>query len=68
MPERLTDVPDLSGHFGEFGGRFAPETLVPALEELTEEYEKARKDPDFHKELDYYLREYVGRPVPLYFA
>ena len=68
MSERLTDVPDLSGHFGEFGGRFAPETLVPALEELTEVYERARKDPGFQKELDYYLREYVGRPVPLYFA
>ena len=68
MLEHLTDVPDKTGHFGEFGGRFAPETLVPALEDLTQEYDKARNDPEFHKELEYYLREYVGRPVPLYFA
>ncbi len=68
MLEHLTDLPDELGHFGHFGGRFAPETLVPALEELTEAYNSARLDPSFHRELGYYLREFVGRPVPLYFA
>jgi len=68
MPDHLTEVPDRTGHFGEFGGRFAPETLIPALEELTEQYERARQDLEFHGELEYYLRDYVGRPVPLYFA
>jgi tryptophan synthase beta chain len=45
-------VPDASGRFGEFGGRYVPETLTRALEELVEEYQKARKDPDFQAELD----------------
>jgi len=56
------------GHFGKFGGRFAPETLVPALDELTAEYDRAKNDPDFAEEINYYLREYIGRPTPLYFA
>lgn len=68
MLEHLTDLPDRAGHFGQFGGRFAPETLIPALQELTEQYEQCRSDPEFRRELDYYLKEYVGRPVPLYFA
>ena len=68
MPEKLNNLPDETGHFGEFGGRFVPETLIPALDELTAEYEKAKSDPEFARELDYYLREYVGRPTPLYFA
>jgi len=62
------DYPDELGHFGEFGGRYVPETLIPALDELTAEYEKAKKDPAFAEELAYYLSEYVGRPTPLYFA
>ena len=66
MPENR--VPDELGHFGDFGGRFVPETLIPALDELTAEYEKAKKDTAFQEELDYYLREYIGRPTPLYFA
>lgn len=56
------------GKFGEFGGRFIPETLVPAVEELEEAYLKFKDDKDFKRELDYYLREYAGRPTPLYFA
>ncbi len=68
MSENANNLPDPTGHFGEFGGRFVPETLIPALDELTEVYEKAKADPEFHKELDYYLREYIGRPTSLYFA
>lgn len=56
------------GRFGEFGGKYIPETLVPAVEELEENYLKFRKDRAFQMELDYYLREYAGRPTPLYFA
>lgn len=56
------------GKFGEFGGRFIPETLVPAVEELEEAYLRFKDDRAFRKELDYYLREYAGRPTPLYFA
>jgi tryptophan synthase beta chain len=61
-------VPDALGHFGPFGGRFVPETLIPALDELSEEYERARKDPDFVHDLEYYFREYIGRPTPLFYA
>ena len=62
------NLPDKSGHFGEYGGRFVPETLMPALEQLEKEYIKAKDDPKFNEELRYYLNEYVGRPSPLYFA
>src|SRR5215217_1893397 len=61
-------LPDLHGHFGPYGGMFVPETLMAALTELTAEYEKARKDPAFQKQLDHLLADYVGRPTPLYFA
>ncbi|HLH57479.1 MAG TPA: tryptophan synthase subunit beta [Verrucomicrobiae bacterium] len=61
-------VPDGSGHFGEYGGRYVPETLMHPLHELQEEYARAQADPEFQKELDYYLREFCGRPTPLYFA
>ncbi len=67
MPKGLTD-PDALGHFGPYGGMFVPETLMAPLQELTREYAKARKDPKFRKELEYYLRDFVGRPTPLYFA
>ncbi len=60
--------PDERGRFGPYGGRFVPETLMPALLELEQAYEEARRDPAFQAELDYYLREYSGRPTPLYFA
>ncbi len=56
------------GKFGEFGGKYIPETLVPAVQELEEAYLKFKNDKEFKKELDYYLREYAGRPTPLYFA
>ena len=68
MPKAAPDLPDELGHFGEFGGRFVPETLIPALDQLAEEYEKARRDPEFLEELDYFRRDYIGRPTPLYFA
>src|SRR5436190_5492989 len=61
-------LPDSHGHFGPYGGMFVPETLVYALRELTAEYERAKADPAFQAELDGLLREYVGRPTPLYFA
>ena len=60
--------PDSHGHFGPYGGMFVPETLMEPLNELTRVYKEVRKDPEFKKELQYYLREYVGRPTPLYFA
>jgi len=60
--------PDENGHFGIFGGRYVPETLMPALLQLKEEYEAIRFDEDFWKEVDYYLKDYVGRPSPLFYA
>ena len=62
------DFPDKSGHFGEYGGRFVAETLMPLIIEVEKEYIKAKKDSSFKKELSYYLNNYVGRPSPLYFA
>lgn len=58
----------VDGHFGIFGGRYVPETLMPVLLELEEEYNKIRFDSEFWSEVNYYLREYVGRPNPLYYA
>ena len=63
-----TAMPDAEGHFGQFGGRYVPETLVYPLQQLEEEYFRAQHDPGFQKELDYYLSEFVGRPTPLYLA
>ena len=60
--------PDKNGHFGQFGGRYVPETLMPALLELEQAYCHYRADREFRQEFDYYLRQYVGRPNPLYFA
>ena len=60
--------PDSEGRFGIFGGRFVAETLTPLVLDLAREYDAAKKDPDFQKELDYYLKHYVGRPSPLYYA
>src|SRR4051812_41117542 len=65
---QLSSVPDALGHFGPYGGTFVPETLVAALVQLDAEYTKAKSDPDFAEEFEYYLREYVGRPSRLYFA
>src|SRR6188768_4319780 len=64
----LATLPDQHGHFGPYGGMFVPETLMTALNELTEEYAKARKDAVFQRELSWLLQEYAGRPTPLYFA
>ncbi len=60
--------PDKNGHFGQFGGRYVPETLMPALLELEQAYCHYRADREFRQEFNYYLRQYVGRPNPLYFA
>lgn len=60
--------PDSHGHFGKYGGMFVPETLMEPLKELTRVYKSIRKEPEFKQELQYYLREYIGRPTPLYFA
>jgi tryptophan synthase beta chain len=61
-------MPDAQGHFGPYGGRFVPETLMHPLQELEKEYLRAQKDPAFKREFEYYLREFCGRPTPLYFA
>ncbi|MDD2367446.1 MAG: tryptophan synthase subunit beta [Desulfuromonadaceae bacterium] len=62
------NYPDKKGHYGQFGGRYVPETLMPALLELEEAYLHYRNDREFKQEFQYYLRQYVGRPNPLYFA
>ncbi len=61
-------LPDKKGYFGRYGGRFVPETLIPALEELEKAYRESKKDGEFRKELMHLQRTYVGRPTPLYFA
>jgi tryptophan synthase beta chain len=61
-------LPDKSGRFGVYGGRYVPETLMPALIEIEDAYLKAKKDKKFAARLDYYLKQYVGRPTPLFFA
>lgn len=61
-------LPDHSGHFGPYGGRYVPETLMTALYELTDAYAEAQKDPAFKEELDHHLGEFAGRPTELYFA
>ncbi|MDA8106756.1 MAG: tryptophan synthase subunit beta [Nitrospiraceae bacterium] len=64
----MKKFPDKRGYFGEYGGRFAPETLMPALDELEKAYFALGKDRDFKREIDLLLKTYVGRPTPLYFA
>ena len=61
-------MPDERGHFGIYGGRFVPETLMPLILDLEAAYKAARADPSFQSEMDYFLEHYVGRPSPLYFA
>jgi len=61
-------LPDRKGYFGEFGGKFIPETISLCLEELEKAYSKVKRSKKFKKRLDFYLREYAGRPSPLYFA
>jgi tryptophan synthase beta chain len=67
-PNSFRALPDPDGHFGNFGGRFVAETLMPLILELEQAYKDAKADPAFKKEMDYYLRHYVGRENPLYFA
>jgi tryptophan synthase beta chain len=62
------DLPDVHGRFGPYGGRYVPETLMHPLQELEKEYFRAQDDPEFQTELNYYLRQFCGRPTPLYFA
>lgn len=66
--EKSYQQPDAAGHFGPFGGRFVPETLMHPIEELIAAYEQAKRDPAFHRELEYLLVNYVGRPTPLMLA
>lgn len=61
-------LPDARGRFGPYGGRYVPETLIPALEEVEAAYREAKEDPAFLAELEYYLREFAGRPTPLFHA
>lgn len=61
-------LPDSEGHFGPYGGKFVPETLVAPLKELEEAYHRLSRDPRFQRELRHYLKEYAGRPTPLYLA
>jgi tryptophan synthase beta chain len=67
-PNSFRNGPDERGHFGLFGGRFVAETLMPLILELEKAYAQAKVDPEFKREMDYYLAHYVGRPSPLYFA
>ncbi|HTR17731.1 MAG TPA: tryptophan synthase subunit beta [Acetobacteraceae bacterium] len=67
-PNSLRNGPDARGRFGDFGGRFVAETLMPLILELEQAWEAAKADPAYKEELDYYLRDYVGRPSPLWFA
>ncbi len=66
--DRKYSYPDAGGHFGDFGGRYVSETLMPALIELQRAYGEAAADGTFHEEIDYYFRQYAGRPTPLYYA
>jgi len=68
IPKPSPYDPDELGHFGIFGGRYVPETLMPVLEDLKRDYEAVRFDRDFWAEVDYYYKHYVGRPSSLYFA
>jgi tryptophan synthase beta chain len=69
MSQTVTaNLPDALGHFGPYGGRYVPETLVHPLTELEAEYHRASLDPSFQEELSYYLKEFCGRPTPLYYA
>jgi tryptophan synthase beta chain len=67
-PNSFRTGPDERGHFGDYGGRYAAETLMPLLLEVEEAYKAAKADPSFQEELDEYLKHYAGRPSPLYFA
>src|SRR3569623_1051480 len=67
-PNSFRSGPDERGHFGTFGGRLVAETLMPLILDLEKAYAQAKADPAFQKEMHAYLKDYVGRPSPLYFA
>ena len=67
-PEAIASVPNEAGRFGLYGGRYVPETLMPAIEELETAMKSALADPAFHNELDNALHDFVGRPTALYYA
>ena len=67
-PNALSAWPDARGRFGDYGGRFVAETLMPLILELEKAYETAKADPDFRAEMDLFLKDYVGKPSPIYFA
>ncbi|MFZ8101429.1 pyridoxal-phosphate dependent enzyme, partial [Staphylococcus arlettae] len=68
MNKKIQTEADEFGFFGDYGGQYVPETLMPAIIELKQAYQKAKKDPSFYEELQYYLKDYVGRETPLTFA
>src|SRR3546814_928640 len=68
LPNSLRSGPDARGHFGQFGGRYVAETLMPLILDLERHYRAAQADPAFKAEFDYLLKHYVGRPSPLWFA
>ena len=68
MPARARQLPDPNGYFEQFGGRFIPETLMPALNELEAAYTEARADSSFQEQFHRLCQEYIGRPTPLYLA
>ena len=68
LPNSYRTGPDDTGHFGIFGGRFVAETLMPLILDLQKAYEDARADPAFQAEMNVYLKDYVGRPSPLYLS
>ena len=68
QPNSFRNGPDERGHFGIFGGRFVAETLMPLILSLEEAYKQAKADPSYQAELDHFLKHYVGRPSPLYYA
>lgn len=68
VPTNLAELPDARGYYGEFGGRFVPETIMPALDELEAAYAEAMSDPQFHRELAHLQRTYTGRPTPITYA
>ena len=68
QPNSLRNLPDETGHFGQFGGRYVAETLMPMILDLEREYNSAKVEPAFRAEFDDLLEHYVGRPSPLYYA
>ena len=68
LKNTFKNYPDEKGYFGQFGGRYVSETLMPLILDVEKEYEKVKNDKNFNDEFHYYLKTYVGRPSPLFFA